>query len=340
MTGRRGVALQWSVAIVLVAIVAARSDLGAIAARLSTVDPFLAALGMTGLVGVHLVGAVTWRRLLGQLAGVRLRWPSTVAAYYAAQAVGSLTPGNLGADVFRIAAVDVGADRRTAAVPIVVQRVTSTVALLALGGAGLLVLPATVTSDVPPAGALLVAVLGVSAAVAVVLAGPAGRRLTTRLGDSWSGDRHARWGAAVRDALALGFTFHALSLLLALVLVVAVDPASAGRPVPLLAALAVARLSLAIPISPSGLGVQEAALAILFAGAGMDPAVALAALVLNRAALAVVVVAGAVAITSPGGSRARRAGTANLADLGSHHKMETQRERLDVRSRGGRASAR
>jgi len=105
----------------------------------------------------------------------------------------------------------------------------------------------------------------------------------------------------VRDGFGLGLVFHGVSLALGLLLVAAVDPATAGRPVEVLAALAVARLSLAVPISPNGLGIQEGALGLLFVQLGLEPEVALAALLLNRVALVGAVLLGAVSLLT--GSR-------------------------------------
>jgi uncharacterized membrane protein YbhN (UPF0104 family) len=111
-------------------------------------------------------------------------------------------------------------------------------------------------------------------------------------------------GSLLVDGVGLGLAFHAASIGLSWVLIAAIDPATAGRTPEVLAILAVARLSVVLPISPAGLGVQEAAVSVLFVGAGLDPRVALAGILLNRAALAVVVVLGAASLL-----RGRRSGT-------------------------------
>ena len=79
-------AVRWAIAVALVAVVLSRFDLAAVAARLAAVDLLLAGPAIVGLVGIHLVGALTWRRLFDRLAGVRLPWRLAIRHYYAAQA--------------------------------------------------------------------------------------------------------------------------------------------------------------------------------------------------------------------------------------------------------------
>lgn len=294
-------ALRWTIALGLVAVVLVQFDPASVGGRLAAVDPGLATVGIAGLVAVHLVGALTWRRLLDRLSGVRLDWPATIRLYYAAQAVGSITPANLGADVYRVAAVNAPAGLGSMALPIVVQRLTSICALLVLGGLGALVLLAGRASARASFGLLLVGV------AAIVIARAPWRQLATWLEQRLplhDGDVKPStvWASVARDGLGLGLVFHGASLGFGLLLVAAIDPATAGRTVEVLAALAVARLSLAVPISPSGLGIQEGALAILFVQLGLEPDVALAAVLLNRVALVGAVLLGAIALL--GGARA------------------------------------
>jgi len=117
--------------------------------------------------------------------------------------------------------------------------------------------------------------------------------------------------ALVRDGFGLGLVFHAASIWLGWVLIAAVDPGTATHTVEVLAILAIARLSVVLPISPAGLGVQEAAVGVLFAQVGLDPGVALAAILLNRVALLVVVLLGTVGWLS--GGRAPRAAGSDAA---------------------------
>lgn len=279
--------LRWAIPIALLAVVFSRVDLGSLGSRLAGADLRLALPAIAGLIASQLIAAVAWRALLQRLADVRLPWPATIRLHYAAQAVGAVTPGNLGADVYRVAALDVDTGRARLALPIVVQRVTSIAALLILGGVGALALPIVggVTSLVSLA-IIALGVIGLPVAIAI-----------------WFGLRRARprmetWAPVLRDGLGLGMVFHLVGLALGFVLVVAVDGELTGRSIDVIAALAVARLSLAVPLSPNGLGLQEGALALLFARLGLAPEVALAALVLNRLAMLATIVLGALALAS------------------------------------------
>jgi uncharacterized membrane protein YbhN (UPF0104 family) len=300
MSLRRWAALRWVIAVAIIVVVLSRFDLAAVGTRLSSVDWRLASAGIAALVAIHLVGALSWRRLLDRLAGIRLDWPLTIRLYYAAQAVGSITPGNIGADVYRVVAVDAEAGRGSVALPIVVQRVTSIGALLVLGGLGALVLPVVGGAPLVAWIGLVPAGLAATVAILVTWARWRGqsvawlvRRFRVQVGELAAA---GAWASVVRDGFGLGLVFHGASLGLGLLLVAAVDPATAGRSVEVLAALAIARLSLAVPISPNGLGLQEGALGILFVQLGLEPNVALAAILLNRVALVVAVLLGAISL--------------------------------------------
>jgi uncharacterized membrane protein YbhN (UPF0104 family) len=295
-------ALRWSLAIGLVAIVVSRFDAGAVVARIGAANLVVAIPAIAGLVAVQLIGALAWRRLLARFAGIDAGWRSSVRLYYAAQAVGSVTPGNLGADIYRIAAVDPGSSRKAAAVPILLQRLTSTAALVLLAGIGALSLRAgNAVAAVPW---VAVAALGAVAAFLIVV------RLQPGILSALPHSR-ADLVALMRDGFGLGLAFHAVSIWLGWALIAAVDPATATHVVEVLAILAIARLSVVLPISPAGLGVQEAAVGVLFAQVGLEPGVALAAILLNRVALLVVVLLGTLGLVR--GGRTRTDGPASSA---------------------------
>lgn len=303
--------LRWLAAVALVAIVLTRFDLGLVAARLAGANLLLAVPAIAGLVAIHLVGAVAWRRLLQAFAGIRADWRESVRIYYAAQAVGSITPGNVGADLYRVATVDGASTRRAAAVPILLQRVTSTAAMVVLGAGGMAVLASRELVQRSLAHAVPLA-LG-AGAIALLLVGAAGLRYRGHLSAAWrSGREHS--SILLRDGFGLGLVFHAVSILLGWFLVVAVDPGTAARSGEVLAILAVARLSVVLPLSPAGLGIQEAAVSVLFVQSGLDPQVALAAILLNRVALLVVVMIGAAVLV--GGRATRRQATIAAAAPG------------------------
>lgn len=303
MSRRARTALRWGLGLGLLVVVVAWFDVASVGDRLSSVNLALAVPAMVGLVAVHLVAALSWQRLTSRLGGVRLDARSTIRLYYAAQALGALTPANVGADVFRVAAVDPGPGRARLARPVLVQRLTSIVALVIIGAAGLVALPIEGRGPLLMAVSLVgfaaiagIAVLSTRAAPrggAALRAGTA-LRFARWLDPIFAGQGGNQRVSVLRDGVGLGLAFHAISLLLGLALVAAVHAPSAARPVEVLAALAVARLSLAVPLSPNGIGIQEGALSVLFATLGLPPDVALAAALLNRLAFVATAVLGSV----------------------------------------------
>jgi len=272
---------------VLVAVIVG-VDPAAIGERLGQARFGLVAAGVLGLAFVHAVSAGGWRAILGTTTGVWLPWRAALGLYYAAQAIGGITPANIGGDLHRAATLrGSGHGWSVAVAPLIVQRATSYLALSALS----LIALAVLAVDTDLAGTIVAiggAFAGVVGLVAWVLLAPPGpmrgahARLIRLAGDNGQpgGGRINRLGAAAVIGLLTGVGFHAISIGLVWLLVIAVDPGAPAGPV--LGALTVARLSLAVPITPSGLGIQEGALALLFAGLGLAPDVALAAMLFAR----------------------------------------------------------
>jgi len=216
--------------------------------------------------------------------------------------LGTITPGNLGADVYRVVAVDSEAGRAQLAQPVVVQRLTSVVALVVLGVGGGLALP------IPGLGPFLLLAAAMGAALAIVSVAAVGSargngwaaRLALRL--RWSATATSgrdRLRSAIRDGIGLGLLFHGVSLILGLMLVHAVDGEATANPWLVLGALAVARLSLALPISPNGIGIQEGLLAVLFVQLGLPADAAIAAALLNRLGFLLTAAVGALLLVAP-----------------------------------------
>jgi uncharacterized membrane protein YbhN (UPF0104 family) len=297
---RRGA--RWLVAIALVGVLVAVLNPGEILARLASANALLAFPAIAGLVGVHVVAAGAWRRLVTTLAGDHLDWKTAIRMYYAGLAVGTVTPGNIGADAYRVTALGDRASAGRLTRVVVVQRLTSLVAVAFLGVLGALALPIEGLGPL----VLLLAAFAVAVAVAVLLLSTSASRfggavggLLRRLGLDDAGSFQGRLRSALVDGLGFGLVFHATSLLLGLVLVAAVDPVvAAQRGIVVLAALAVARVSLALPISPNGIGVQEGVLGILFVQLGLPPETAIAAALLNRLALLLAAGIGAVSLSA------------------------------------------
>jgi uncharacterized membrane protein YbhN (UPF0104 family) len=282
-------ALRWALGIGILAILLASFDASDVLSQLRSARLELAIPAIAGLVAIHLVGATTWRLLAKRLSDQHLPWPMALWTYYVAQGLGGLTPGNLGADAYRVyAAPDGLAGWRRSLRPIAVQRVTSSAALAMLAVVAVAWLPASVDTWFVVVGAAVVLAVG-SSLLVLFLRRPRG-----------DGTPPAREPASspgtlpgsVVIGLVLGAAFHAGAIGLSYVLVAAVTPIS--DPGPVLACLAIARLSILVPISPSGLGFQEGALSFLFVRIGLSPETALAAALLNRVALLATVALGGV----------------------------------------------
>lgn len=268
---------------VLVALLAG-VDSGLVVDRLAHANLLLAAFAILGLVAVHLLGATTWRILIRRLAGVELPWRATFRLYYVGQALGGVTPANLGGDAYRIHAMGLS-EVRASVWPVLVQRATSYMALALIAAAALVPLSAAASwAGQLVAGALFVGI-AVAALPVVVL------RVVRARGSMAEIPRQALPGA-IAVGIVLALALHSISIALTYVLLTAV----ANGPLPLAAvfAVAVARLAIAFPLTPSGLGVQEGALSVAFAALGFDPAIALAGLLLSRCSL---LITGAIGMT-------------------------------------------
>ena len=300
---------RWLIGVAVVLLLLWGFDGPEVLTRLAASNVVLASVGIAGLTVAHVIAAATWRALCGMTAGVRLPWLATLRCYYAGQALGGVTPGNLGGDVYRVRAMREGGHAFDASVtPIVIQRATSYVALSCLAAAALLMLASSshvaMSMVVPAAG---VCVLG--GVLAAVLLAPPRRlaglqaRLVAMLGGRMPVGRSAAPARSTATALwraslvgfAFGMAFHVAGILLTALLVLAVDPGAFTLPA--VGAVAVARLALALPISPSGLGFQEGALSVLFVGLGLPPEAALAALLLSRVSLLATTLIGAAVLT-------------------------------------------
>jgi uncharacterized membrane protein YbhN (UPF0104 family) len=254
-----------------------------VASRLRDVRWAIALPAMAGLTLIHLLQVETWRQLSERMTGLRLSRTGACRSYYAGQALGAVTPANLGADFYRAFTLKNGSGGWDGVVaPIVGQRAISAIALVVLAGASLAV-KTTASLDFSPTHSVIGLALIGSCLVAYRYR-PSLTGLRTRLPASLRvlADFDAR-GFALPFLLAT--LFHAGSVLLAYTLVLAVHADA-----PLFATvqlLLIARLTTLLPITPYGLGFQEASLALLLPGVGLSEAGALAVSVLNRLAMLV-----------------------------------------------------
>jgi uncharacterized membrane protein YbhN (UPF0104 family) len=284
---------RWAAGIGVLGVLVVGLDSREILARIQAANGELVGIGVLGLTAVHIVGAAAWRVLCRQLGGLRLAWSTTLRLYYAAQALGGVTPANIGGDAYRVLAVrKAGLGWSAAVAPVLVQRATSYLALavLALIALGWLALSALLPAVILAAGLLLSLLAGGVAVLLLVAPVAAVRARLRRSGAPERSDAPKEVLNSVRPpigsvavATLLALIFHGVSILLTALLVAAVDPSATG--IAVLAAIVVARLSLAVPVLPSGIGANEAILSLLFAALGLAPQIALAALLLTRVAL-------------------------------------------------------
>jgi uncharacterized membrane protein YbhN (UPF0104 family) len=274
----RGPAGRLGRVLVLVAIAAYllhSVDLAGALERAGRANPLIVAIAVLVLTAVHSVAALNWRAIVARLGGTPMTAGAALRAYYASQAIGGITPANLGGDAYRVvAARSDGAQWSDAALSVLVQRATSFAALAGLGVVALVALPNVINIAAP--------LIGVAIALVLVLAVPV--IVLVRRHDLFAGPARRRsFTTATRVGFAGGLAFHAIAIAASYALVIAVDPGASGLGI--LAAVTLARLSLAVPIAPSGIGVQEGALAALFILLGASPETAVAASLLGRLAL-------------------------------------------------------
>jgi uncharacterized membrane protein YbhN (UPF0104 family) len=283
----------------LLAVVIASASPGEVVARLSSANIWLVLPAVAGLTAMHAVSAAGWRAILARVGGVKLSWRRALSLYYAAQAIGGITPANIGGDIHRVTSLrNSGQGWKASVAPIVIQRATSYLALSVLSLVGILLLAARleVATSVVIVGMAFTGCVAVAAWILLYPPAPLRplhKRLLTLIGGANDGDGtpFVHVGSAVLVGMGQGLAFHAGSIGLTWLLVLAVDP---GVPwLPVVAALAVARLATAVPFVPSGLGVQEGALGLLFIGLHLPPDTALAAMLLARLSLLLTTAGGA-----------------------------------------------
>jgi len=298
---RSGLLLRWVLALGILGALVSYFDTGELGSVLGGVDWSLAYPAIMGLTAMHLVGVAMWKMLASRLAGMKLRWGCLARIHYAAQAVGSLTPSNIGGDVYRAYSVTGGTRGwGEALLPIATQRVASYLSLLFLGAMATVVLPfhaltpkaLAMTAALFVVGILCFWTLARRASVPTSLAGRLARRF--RLPTAWTAIPTRRLVTTLGAALVMGLAFHAGSIALSYVLVLAIG----GEPpvLPALAALMVARLAIILPVPVGGLGFQEGAMALLFPGLGLTAEMGLAVCLLNRLAFVQTVLIGSLFI--------------------------------------------
>jgi uncharacterized membrane protein YbhN (UPF0104 family) len=262
---------------------------------LATVDWWLAVPSILGLILVHLFQVESWRLLSRLLSNIDLSWRFAARTYYIAQACGSVTPANVGADVYRAYAVDrERSGWRGAFVPIISQRLMSYLALILLA--------ATCAVTTGP----YARPFAVVTAACLALAYFGARILRRKVGSGWNWNISLLKGPFTRltglesmpvwrqfcGPMICALLFHFFSMLFTYVLVVAV--AGHASVVDAVATLALARLATMLPFVPYGLGVQEGALVIALPSIGVSAEAAIAVSMLSRIALLGTILVGGI----------------------------------------------
>ncbi|MGQ9835922.1 MAG: lysylphosphatidylglycerol synthase transmembrane domain-containing protein [Thermoanaerobaculaceae bacterium] len=203
--------------------------------------------------------AWAWQLLLYHFTRRLLPLREAIRLYFIGQAFGSVTPMNVGNDLYRLRATGAFGGRMGAEVAaIVMQRLTSAQALLVLGGLAACVAP--LSPDIKSTLFISVAALLALSILILWLASMGKAWLLSKIGLS-----HIP-GTRLWKAAGLGITL-AFALHLNGVVVAAFLVSAAGIPipyVPAIAALMLARLAILLPFTVNGLGVTEGALAFFF----------------------------------------------------------------------------
>ena len=293
--------IRWALGLGILAGLLFYLDIGQVGAVLSRVNWALAVPAIVGLSAMHLVGAAMWKYLCSRLSGIQFNWSYATKAYYASQTAGSITPSNIGADVYRVYSLTGGAHQwQEGIAPIVVQRIASYLGLLLLGTCAAWLVPASGIAGKAlaiPAILLFVSLgslwlLRKAASAQGSIVNKLASRL--RLPIFWVGVSSKQFYMSVATAAAMAFVFHAGSVGLTYLLVLSVDGNFAILTT--ISVLALARLALLLPFSIGGLGFQEGALALLFPLVGMSAEMGLSVSLLSRVGLLLTAAIGATVI--------------------------------------------
>ncbi len=246
--------------------------------------------GLLGLLAAQALAGLTWWYLLllwpGQ--GSRPSLRTSLRAFYLATALGSLTPANLGSDLYRAYTTrnQLGGFSR-AVLPILFQRWTSASASLLLATAGALCLPL-------PRAVSLVLALSFLASLAVA---PLAWWLAPRRHLLPPTVERTRLGAVVLAGWVLGLVHHALAAASGGLLGLAIERSLTWWQV--CAVMLLVRAAALVPFAPAGLGLVEGGVALLFPLLGSTAEVGLACALLGRLAWLMHLLLGVLLLLNP-----------------------------------------
>lgn len=278
---RKRVALRLAGSAVVLALLFSFLPFSELRAALARIPTAVWLLSVPTYLALHLLGITKWRMLVNSAQG-GLRMRSAVRCYYYGLFGNTFLPSLVGGDVIR-AGLAFRLARSPSGVVIgsVVDRSLDVLALAAVAGMGVLLLPRALDAEGRRVFWVLLGIL-VAAGVGAMIAGAVlpVRRFPYRLRRVLVKARRsvramlARPGQVV-VALALGISLQTLLVLLSAWL-----GRACGIEIALTAwlfAWPMAKLSALLPLTQGGLGVREAALAALLAPFGVEPVLAVAA---------------------------------------------------------------
>jgi uncharacterized membrane protein YbhN (UPF0104 family) len=277
----------------LLSLVARTLDLGEVGRLIREVRWGWAALLSALALARPVLMAWKWSRLL-VARGVPLGLGEAVRAYWTGYLLGFVTPGGLGAEVYRVWALRGAAPVALVAASVVLERVLGLIVLVAVGLATLPFAAATLGAAVVPVGWTL-AVLALAGALLLGLSFRAGLLAAATARFPWIARMpglgkleafHEAWlgyrGQTAVLVRFLAWTVVELGVLI-LIAVTAVRAVDLAVPAPYLAGvLPVIYLMLRLPISFQGLGVQEGLLVWILLRAGASAEAGLAVSLLLR----------------------------------------------------------
>jgi glycosyltransferase 2 family protein len=291
--------------LLVVAVVVYVSRPTHVASQLRDVNWLLAAPALIGLIASHLFQVQTWRLLSQRMCNHNLPRVKAAMAYFAGQAFGSFTPGNIGGDVYRASALrSESVGWRLAAAPILGQRLASYTSLLLIAAlVGWLRLAALVSVAGLLALTVATVLLGSVAIkkVSEFLVPRVRRMLFADVAESASISKLAH---DYTPAFLLPVLFHVTGVVLSYVLLLSLGETPALFPT--LGVLVLVRVATLMPITPFGLGVQEGSLVLLLPMLGVSADAALALSVLSRLSMLGTVMLGITAFLA---TRVRTAAT-------------------------------
>lgn len=304
---------RWLVGLGLLAVVVWSVDWGQVGNLLRESHWWLALPIMIAISATNCFAARAWQLLVVCFSRVRLSLWEAVRLYYIAQTLGSITPINVGSDLYRIHAITARGGRLTEALAVVfLQRLTGAQAIALLGGVAAFAIP--LPAEIRHAITVTMAILLIGGSIALWLA---------CVQDGWLLKKvrlDSITSAKLRKAVSIGIAF-ALAFYLSRAVLGGVLVNTIGVQIPFLtavAALMLACLTILLPFTVNGFGFMEGALAFLFAKVGATAEAGLIVGVLLRLSG---IITAAIGVAFLWGQRGKASGIVQRVEKGAGKKI-------------------